>query len=299
MYSSHNYTGPGWNNSTPPPVNASNLQDISNALEDLNITQEQLEQLGASGTLGDILTGNKLYQYCWKKIPCHLDLTVQTSSSVDCAFDRTSGGGNMFVYDDIIPGPYNNFIGANATQVYTNTSNPSGAGSDNGKYILSPSYPDYCFKILGNAKWSERRSGTYYIYSVSPTTQYRVTYVSDGEAEYLFSDNIDEYPKNQYQNGSYYQYIGCPYENSKNQTKIIRIANSGIRTYNIPPETKSMEIGIYDRNTSNIQTASIVPYYTTFNETSYIESQPSYIQFAWDSESFDTLINVHYLICHF
>ena len=32
MYSSHNYTGPGWNNSAPP-VNASNLQDISSALE--------------------------------------------------------------------------------------------------------------------------------------------------------------------------------------------------------------------------------------------------------------------------
>ena len=276
------------------------MQDISNALEDLNITQEQLEQLGASGTLGDILTGNNLYKYCWKKIPCHLDLTSPITTHVDCAYNNGTGGGYMFVYDNVTPGPYNNFIGTNATEAYTNTSNPSGAGAIyNGKYIISSQYSNYCFKINSNSTWSKRQNGTYYIYSTTYTTRYDVTYVSDGDPEYLFSDDIDAYPKNQYQNGSYFQYIGCPYENSKNPTKITRIANVGIRTYNMPPETKSMEIGIIDKNTSNIQTASIVPYYTIFNMTSYIQSQPSYLQFAWDSESFDTLTNVYYLICHF
>ena len=275
------------------------MQDISNALEDLNITQEQLEQLGASGTLGDILTGNRLYQYCWKRIPCHLDLTEGSQTVAACAFNRTSGGGYTFVYDDIIPGPYNNFIGVNATRVYTNTSNPSGAGSYNGKYILGKEYSDQCYKILENSKWTRSQVGTYYVYNVNPAMRCIVTYVSDGEAEYLFSDNINAYPKNQYQNGSYYQYIGCPYENSKNQTKIIRITGVGAQTYNMPPETKSMEIVTSDKNTSNIQTASIVPYYTAFNSTDYIQTQPSYIQFAWDSESFDTLTNVNCLICHF
>ena len=276
------------------------MQDISNALEDLNITQEQLEQLGASGTLGDILTGNNLYKYCWKKIPCHINLTDPTQTSATFVYNKGTGEGCAFVYDNIIPGPYNNFIGTGETLAYTNMSYPNTAGTYNGKYILGAYSTDFCFKILENTNWVRGQSGTCFIYSANPTTRYKVTYVSDGEAEYLFSDNIDEYPKNQYQNGSYYQYMGCPYENAKNPTKFIRIVSVNSGPFNIPPETKSMEIGIVDRNTSDIQTASIVPYYTIFNSTSYIESQPSFIQFAWGSDYFNVpRTMVYFIICHF
>lgn len=52
------YTGPEWNNQTPPPLNASNLLDIGHALEALNVTQDERSTLGAETTdkLGQILT---------------------------------------------------------------------------------------------------------------------------------------------------------------------------------------------------------------------------------------------------
>lgn len=58
-YTKHNYTNPGWSNDAPPPVNASNLNDISNALESLNITQQEAENIG--GTV-DMSLGEMLQQ---------------------------------------------------------------------------------------------------------------------------------------------------------------------------------------------------------------------------------------------
>lgn len=51
------YTNPGWTNNTHPPVNASNLNDISNALQSVNVTQQERTTLGASttDTLGKML----------------------------------------------------------------------------------------------------------------------------------------------------------------------------------------------------------------------------------------------------
>lgn len=51
------YTGPLWDNNVPPPINATNLLDISHALEAVNITQQQRTSLGvgSTDTLGKIL----------------------------------------------------------------------------------------------------------------------------------------------------------------------------------------------------------------------------------------------------
>lgn len=60
-YTDMQYTNPGWKNGAPPPVNASNLNDISNALQAVNITQQERTALGAqaSDTLGQILEALK------------------------------------------------------------------------------------------------------------------------------------------------------------------------------------------------------------------------------------------------
>ena len=52
------YTGPLWDNNVPPPLNATNLLDISHALEAVNVTQQERTSLGAQETdkLGQILT---------------------------------------------------------------------------------------------------------------------------------------------------------------------------------------------------------------------------------------------------
>lgn len=49
-YENKQYTNPGWNNSVPPPLNSSNLNDISNAIQALNISSENRSTLGMSGT---------------------------------------------------------------------------------------------------------------------------------------------------------------------------------------------------------------------------------------------------------
>ena len=56
-YTDMQYANPGWTNGTPPPLNASNLNDISNALQAVNITQQERTTLGAQATdtLGQIL----------------------------------------------------------------------------------------------------------------------------------------------------------------------------------------------------------------------------------------------------
>ena len=57
-YTDWNYTNPGWTNNNPPAINESNLNDIANALSKLNLTSEQLSQLGltTANGLGDIIS---------------------------------------------------------------------------------------------------------------------------------------------------------------------------------------------------------------------------------------------------
>lgn len=57
-YTDWNYTNPGWANNNPPAINESNLNDIANALSKLNLTSEQLSQLGltTANGLGDIIS---------------------------------------------------------------------------------------------------------------------------------------------------------------------------------------------------------------------------------------------------
>ena len=60
-YTGMQYANPGWTNGTPPSLNASNLNDISNALQAVNVTRQERTALGAKATdkLGQILTALK------------------------------------------------------------------------------------------------------------------------------------------------------------------------------------------------------------------------------------------------
>lgn len=49
-YTDKQYTNPGWNNQAPPPLSASNLNDIANALQALNISSTNRSTLGISAT---------------------------------------------------------------------------------------------------------------------------------------------------------------------------------------------------------------------------------------------------------
>ena len=218
MYSSHNYTGPGWNNSAPPPVNASNLQDISNALEDLNITQEQLEQLGASGTLGDILTGNKLYQYAYFRYeligePVISNITAQPIWKVSNASAGTLTYGDGYNIDLMthIPtliNPQNEVIQFNSLPQ---------TGHLSGKYIISKRNTSDnigvpCL-INSNSSYGKGTSGDYIYLSVTNCTQYNYLNVSVGEAE-VFMSPTDTYPHDGISGDYYYLYIGQPFENA-------------------------------------------------------------------------------------
>lgn len=57
-YTDWNYSTPNWTNNASPPINQQNLIDMGNALQHMNITPAQLQQLNANptDTLGTILT---------------------------------------------------------------------------------------------------------------------------------------------------------------------------------------------------------------------------------------------------
>lgn len=60
-YTNKQYTNPGWNNSAPPSLNQSNLNDISNAIQALNISAENRTTLGMNDTqdMQDVLVSLK------------------------------------------------------------------------------------------------------------------------------------------------------------------------------------------------------------------------------------------------
>lgn len=76
----------------PPPVNASNLNDISNALQAVNITQQERTTLGeeATDTLGQILASLKNMT---ESIGQDVEEIQQTMGNVKCVYGSYVGNG--------------------------------------------------------------------------------------------------------------------------------------------------------------------------------------------------------------
>lgn len=111
-YTDWNYTNPGWTNENPPAINESNLNDIANALSKLNLTPEQLSQLGltTANGLGDIIS--KLVENIGD-INTELDQTNTALSKKGtlCVSRYTYvGNGTATVSIDISNKPYNGYI---------------------------------------------------------------------------------------------------------------------------------------------------------------------------------------------
>lgn len=278
MYSSHNYVGPGWNNSAPPPVNASNLQDISNALEDLNITQEQLEQLGASGTLGDILTGNKLYQYAYFRY----ELIGEPVISNITATPNWGYGTNLTAFSITYGDGYNidpvthisTLINQQTEIIYTN--NFPQTGHLSGKYIIhernsSDTVGVPCL-INSNSSYGKATSGNYEYLYVTNCTQYNYLNVSLGEAE-VFMSPTDTYPHDGVSGDYYYLYIGQPFENAlyAKTTLIYAGTGQGTLTLHIPYDFNYIE-WIWCSNSSINQKIPVCGKLTKRSNTLYVES---------------------------
>lgn len=209
MYSSHNYTGPGWNNSAPPPVNASNLQDISNALEDLNITQEQLETLGASGTLGEILTTNY-----WEKIT--QEIVYGNYKTIYATWKQDSGGKYFEFYESCVPKNGNFYLDGLQKKYFT--TNPQ-TGWCSGMYYLANS--TRCYKINDNSVYTNN-AGTQYMISNTQSA-----YVEDVSSE-IVSDISDIYPHNDFYDEVYfYKYLGIPIVRATKSFEIIKYIGTG------------------------------------------------------------------------
>ena len=110
-YTDWNYTNPGWTNDNPPAINESNLNDIANALSKLNLTSEQLSQLGltTANGLGDIVS--KLVENI-SDVNTELDQTNTALSKKGtlCATQYTyMGNGSDTVSIDISSKPYSGY----------------------------------------------------------------------------------------------------------------------------------------------------------------------------------------------
>ena len=111
-YTDWNYTNPGWTNNNPPAINESNLNDISNALSKLNLTSEQLSQLGltTANGLGDIVS--KLVENI-ENINTELEQTNTTLSkkgTLCVSRYEYTGNGSDTVSIDISNKPYDGYI---------------------------------------------------------------------------------------------------------------------------------------------------------------------------------------------
>ena len=139
-YTDWNYTNPGWTNDNPPAINESNLNDIANALSKLNITSEQLGQLGltTANGLGDIIS--KLVENI-DNINTELDQTNTALSKKGtlCATQYTYMGiGGNTVSVDISNKPYGGYIPSIAF-VYAKN--------------ISTDFDQYCICIYGAKRY--------------------------------------------------------------------------------------------------------------------------------------------------
>ena len=132
-YTDWNYTNPGWTNNNPPAINESNLNDIANALSKLNLTSEQLSQLG-------LTTANGLSDIISKLVENISDVnTALSKKGTLCVTKYTYvGNGTDTVSIDISNKPYDGYIPSIAF-VYT-----SNSGS---------SFTRYCICIYGAVKY--------------------------------------------------------------------------------------------------------------------------------------------------
>lgn len=213
MYSSHNYVGPGWNNSAPPPLNADNLQDISSALEDLNITQEQLETVGASGTLGEILTTNY-----WEKITQGI-VFRSGYTTIYATWKQDSGGKYFEFYESCVPKNGNIYLDGLQKKYFT--TNPQ-TGWCSGMYY-SPNSA-ICYKINDNSVYTNNAGTTYSISNVQQAS------VGDVSSE-IVSDIADIYPHNDFYDEIYfYKYLGIPIVRATKSFEIIEYIGTGTGT---------------------------------------------------------------------
>lgn len=94
-YTNMQYTNPGWTNDAPPPTNASNLDDISNALQSVNVTQQERATLGASitDTLGKILLALKSLSEQYSQQRCNQLQTLINKNYSKIVYGSYTGNG--------------------------------------------------------------------------------------------------------------------------------------------------------------------------------------------------------------
>lgn len=127
-YTDWNYTNPGWTNENPPAINESNLNDIASALSKLNLTSEQLSQLGltTANGLGDIIS--KLVENI-ENISTELDQTntdLSKKGTMTPTIYTYSGNGSDTVSISLDNPPYDGYVPA-AAFIISSNSNPDRA----------------------------------------------------------------------------------------------------------------------------------------------------------------------------
>ena len=184
------------------------MQDISSALEDLNITQEQLETLGASGTLGEILTTNY-----WEKIT--QGIVYGNYTNIYATWKQDSGGKYFEFYESCVPKNGNFYLDGLQKKYFT--TNPQ-TGWCSGMYYLNGTI---CYKINDNSVYTNNAGTTY---RISNTQQASVGDVSSE----IVSDISDIYPHNDFYDEVYfYKYLGIPIVRATKSFEIIKYIGTG------------------------------------------------------------------------
>ena len=211
-YTNHNYTNPGWGNDAPPPVNASNLNDISNALEALNITQQEAENIGGTinQSLGAMLgsmnstINNKLlpingYTY-WYQDSGYVQTGVSSNDiqnvQISPSTNTTIQYGTSF--------KNNNGVAElnNPTTIQYNTSVQIPAGN----YVkINGSSSQHVFNYVYLE--SAQHMGVQNNY-IQIAGRFTYVYVAHIGRTITFSTNASEYPDKAWKNGYYYTKIG-------------------------------------------------------------------------------------------
>ena len=174
----------------------------------MNITQEQLETLGASGTLGEILTTNY-----WEKIT--QEIVHGNYVTIYATWKQDSGGKYFEFYESCVPKNGNFYLDGLQKKYFT--TNPQ-TGWCSGMYYL---YGTLCYKINDNSVYTNN-AGTQYM--ISNTQQASVGDVSSE----IVSDISDIYPHNDFYDEVYfYKYLGIPIVRATKSFEIIKYIGTG------------------------------------------------------------------------
>lgn len=207
-YIDHNYTNPGWSNDAPPPINSSNLNDISNALEALNITQQEAENIGGtiSMSLGEMLqqmnadTINKFAPYTtdykWERY----------SQTVGISQSNEENGVNIQPTTNTTIQYCTSFKAVNGTVQMNNPTSityPTTTTIPANVYVYAPASNGYI-----------KTSGQQTIQQSSGSTRYFQVYgrlcnvqVVKNNRTFVTSSNTSAYPANGYRDSFYYKKI--------------------------------------------------------------------------------------------